>query len=87
MNVLVELKMPKCCYECPFVYETDGAFMDTCQHPNGGDFSIPGFDICTDRPSWCPFNTKEKLTVATGVSQMDPRQTVYEGVDFVPLKE
>ena len=92
MNVLVELKMPNCCHECPFVYETEGAFIDACQHPNGGDFSVPSFDIYKDRPEWCPFNRAKKLVVATGVSKSNPGQIqiwppVYEYVDFVPLKE
>lgn len=86
MRILVELEEPKACEQCPFCYETEGAFIDACQHPNGGDFSVPGFDIRKDRPRWCPFNRAEDATLGQEVSVGRMTQTMEQDCKWVPLE-
>lgn len=88
MNVLVELEVPKSCNECPFAYETEGAYHHYCQYvgykSDIKDFVLHG-SRGNERPRWCPFNNTETLRVLGEPSQCDPRHSELEDREYVSL--
>lgn len=86
MNVLVELEIPKSCEECPFAYETEGAYHHYCQYV-GYESDIKDFigSHYNERPRWCPFNNTETLRVLGEPSQCDPRYPELEDRAYVSL--
>ena len=77
-KVLVELEVPKGCDDCPFYYETEGAFSNVCQHPNCDHFDCGDYGEYKDhRPDFCPFNSTITTQILGEPSQDEPRYCEY----------
>lgn len=61
MIVILEMKMPDCCDNCPFAYFSEGAFSDSCNFP---DSEITGEEVlnhCVKGvPDKCPLKKFNK---------------------------
>ena len=63
---LIEFDQPKDkCDGCPFFHETEGAFSNWCQHPDGGTL-----DGINGIPDWCPLEECRVIEDA-GVTAVD----------------